>query len=68
MGEGPVRSKEEPPKGELPPSLGSAPVRARKKSRKCKTCSDDGEGLGQSPGEDNPQWWEAPHKELAGSP
>lgn len=48
-GRSPALSKEEPPKGELPPSLGSAPV------GKCETCSEDGEGVGQSPGGDNPQ-------------
>ncbi|EPQ15210.1 SPOC domain-containing protein 1 [Myotis brandtii] len=55
-GRSPALGKEEPPTRALSPSLGSAPVRARKKSRECETCSEDGEGVGQSPGGDNPQW------------
>ncbi|XP_016074711.1 PREDICTED: SPOC domain-containing protein 1 [Miniopterus natalensis] len=57
----PTLGEEEPPKRELLSSLGSAPVQTRKKSRKCKTCSEGGEGvggflwLGQSLGGDNPQ-------------
>ncbi|KAF6111602.1 SPOC domain containing 1 [Phyllostomus discolor] len=54
-------SKEEPPKRELPSSLGAAPVQARKKSKKHNACSEGGEGvggflwLGQRPGRDDPQ-------------
>ncbi|KAM5322256.1 SPOC domain-containing protein 1-like [Glossophaga mutica] len=60
-GRSPALSKEDPPKRELPSSLGSAPMRARKKSRKRKACSEGGEGvggflwLGQRPGRDDPQ-------------
>lgn len=60
-GRSPTLSKEEPPRRELPSSLGSAPVWARKKSRKRKACSEGGEGvggflwLGQRPGRDDPQ-------------
>ncbi|XP_036917313.1 SPOC domain-containing protein 1 [Sturnira hondurensis] len=60
-GRSPTLTKEEPPKRELPSSLGSAPVQPRKKSRKRKACSEGGEGvggflwLGQRPVRDNSQ-------------
>lgn len=39
-------SKEETPRRDLPSSQGPAPVRARKKKRKCEVCSEVGEGAG----------------------
>ncbi|XP_069333692.1 SPOC domain-containing protein 1 isoform X1 [Eulemur rufifrons] len=42
----PTLSNEEPPERGLPGSPGPAPVRARKKSRKCGLCSEGGEGAG----------------------
>ncbi|XP_012497693.1 PREDICTED: SPOC domain-containing protein 1 [Propithecus coquereli] len=42
----PTLSNEEPPERGLPCSPGPAPVRARKKSRKCGVCSEGGEGAG----------------------
>ncbi|KAM8791770.1 SPOC domain-containing protein 1, partial [Rhynchonycteris naso] len=60
-GRSPNLSKGEPPQRKLPPSQGVDTVRAEEKSRKCKACSEDGEGvggflwLGQSPGRDNTQ-------------
>ncbi|KAM5269569.1 SPOC domain-containing protein 1 isoform 1-T3 [Hipposideros larvatus] len=60
-GRSPTLSKEKPLKRDLPSSPGPAPVRARKRSRKCAFCSEGGEGaggflqLGQSPVGANPQ-------------
>ncbi|KAF6345703.1 SPOC domain containing 1 [Rhinolophus ferrumequinum] len=60
-GRSPTLSKEKPHKRGLPSSPGPAPVRARKKSRKCESCSEGGEGasgflqLSKSPGGAKPQ-------------
>uniref|UniRef100_A0A8C8YEI0 SPOC domain-containing protein 1 n=1 Tax=Prolemur simus TaxID=1328070 RepID=A0A8C8YEI0_PROSS len=42
----PMLSNEEPPERGLPGSPAPAPLRARKKSRKCWVCSEGGEGAG----------------------